>query len=200
MRWFRRQSAVKLGTYKAPVPTDPPPVARIVEDGVLIAESLVVVTLRNQVIVDALRDKRDFDGAALAGVASRELERLADNEWETAERLRLRREAPGIDDDWPEYSDTINDHRRESERRESVHRAMSAAFAGRADDRDILSSLVERSRTAAWEDIAAVLIDRARFEEPIRDADYESRRNERLGALIALDLSELAAERGVSLL
>jgi hypothetical protein len=191
---------VELGTYKPPAPVEPPPIPRIVDDGVLIAESLLVMTLRNQVIVNVLRDKRDYDEESLFSMATKELEALADNEWETAERLRMRREHISVDDPWLEDPDISGDHRRESQRREAVHRAMSDAFAARAGDRDVLSELVERSRVGAWDEIATVLIDRAGVDEPVRDADYEAHRGERLGALIALDLSELAAERGVSLL
>ncbi|MBG6053830.1 hypothetical protein IWX81_000220 [Salinibacterium sp. CAN_S4] len=200
MRLFRRRSSVELGTYKPPAPVEPPPIPRIVDDGVLIAESLLVMTLRNQVIVNVLRDRRDFDQESLFSMATKELETLADNEWETAERLRMRREHTSVDDPWLEDPDISGDHRRESQRREAVHRAMSDAFAARASDRDVLSALVERSRAGAWDEISTVLVDRAFQPEPVRDADYQAHRGERLGALIALDLSELAAERGVSLL
>ena len=200
MRLFRRRSSVDLGIYKSPAPLKPPPIPRIVEDGMLIAESLMVMTLRNQLIVNVLRDKRDFDEESLFSLATRELESLADNEWETAERLRMRREHTSVDDPWLEDPDISGDHRRESQRREAVHRAMSDAFAARASDRDVLSALVERSRTGAWDEIATVLMDRATVDEPARDADYAAHRMERLAALLALDLSELAAERGVSLL
>ncbi|MDJ0335541.1 hypothetical protein QMG83_09935 [Salinibacterium sp. G-O1] len=199
MRWFRRRSSVELGTYVAPKPTDPPPVERIVDDGVLIAESLIVMTLRNHMIVDALRDKRDFDAEALAGLATRELDALADNEWETAERLMMQRENVVVDGAWLDDPDALSDNRRESRRREAVHRAMSAAFASRAVNRDILLGLVERARAEAWDEVAVVLLDRT-IEDPVRDRDYDAQRNERLGAFLALDLSELAAERGVSLL
>ncbi len=188
-----------VGKYVAPNPTEPPPIARIVEDGVLIAESLVVMTLRNQVIVDALRDRLDFDRESLIAAARRELDALADNEWETAERLRVRREDFVSEGAWVEEPDS-EERRRESRRREAVHRAMSTAFAARAEAGDVLADLVERSRSQAWNEVATVIISRAAVPEPERDAEYELRRSERLGAFLALDLSELAVRQGVSLL
>ena len=199
MRWFHRRSSVELGTYKAPDPTEPPPVARIVEDGLLIAESFLVMTLRNQVLVDALRDKRDFDSESLSDTATKELEILSDSEWETAERLRSRREGSRVDDPWPEDAELIADRRIESQRREAVHRAMSEAFGARAVDRDILSALVERARIQAWDEVASIIVDRAIVDEPAQDGLYKSRRNERMAALVALDLSKLAVARGVTL-
>ena len=199
MRWFRRRGGVDLGTYEAPEPVEPPDAHRIAEDGVLIAESVLRMTLRNRIIVDALRDRKDLDRQFLIAMASAEFESLADNEWATAERLKLRRHGIRVDDPWSEDSELITERRREGQRRESVHRAMSKAFADRAVESELLSAMVERARVEAWDEIAPVLVDRAVVHEPVRDKEYEALRNERLGALLALDLSALAAERGVTL-
>ena len=200
MRLFRRRSKwVELGTYEPPEPTEPPAVERIVDDGMLIAESVLRMTLRNRIIVDALRDQSDLDRDALAALAAAELEALADQEWESAQRVRFRRESVRVDDPLQEDVDQSDDYRRESERRERVHFAMSEAFSARAKSRDILESLVERSRAEAWEEIAEVIVGRADHEETVPDADYDELRTERIGALLALDLSDLAAERGVVL-
>ena len=200
MRIFRRRKKwVRLGTYEAPEPVEPPAVESIVEDGVLIGDSVVRMALRNRVIVNALRDRADLDRDELARAAAAELEALADQEWESAQRIRFRRESTRPDDPFPEEADEVDEHRRESERRESVHVAMSRAFAARAEQRDILESLVERSRREAWDEIAEVIVDRAAHEETVPDEEYSSLRTERIGALLALDLSALAAERGVVL-
>lgn len=197
MRWFRRRRGGWLGTYEPPEPRDPAPIEDIIDDGMLIAESVVRMTLRNRVIVDALRDGRDLDRSALADAAAAELESLADNEWESAQRVRFRREGVRVDDPFPD--ENANEYRIESERREKVHTAMSEAFAERATQRDILDSLVERARREAWDEVAPVIIDRAMHEEPAPDEAYAAQRVERIGALVALDLTALAAERGVSL-
>ena len=197
MRWFRRRRGGWLGTYEPPEPRDPAPIEAVVDDGMLIAESVVRMTLRNRVIVDALRDGLDLDRTALADAAAAELEALADNEWESAQRVRFRREGVRLDDPLPD--DNADDYRRESERREKVHVAMSEAFAERATRRDILDSLVERARREAWDEVAPVIIERAMNEGAVPDAGYLAHRDERIGALIALDLAGLANERGVPL-
>ncbi|MBC7591828.1 MAG: hypothetical protein H7226_12425 [Salinibacterium sp.] len=199
MRWFRRRREVHVGTYVAPEPVEPPPVDRIAEDGVLIAESVVRMTLRNRIIVDALRDGKDLDRSSLVAIASAELESLADNEWETAERMKLRRESFRVDAPWADDTELVSARQREGQRRESVHRALSKAFADRAAESELLSVLVEQARVEAWDEVAPVLVDRAMIQKPVRTKEYESLRDERLGALLALDLSELAAERGVTL-
>lgn len=200
MGWWRRRRGVDVGTYVAPDPVPPAPVERIVEEGVLIGESIVRLTVRNRVIVDALRDRRDLDRAALAGVVAHELENLADQEWESAERIRFRRENRRIDDPWVE-AEHVEEDRLESVRRETVHRAMSEAFAAHAADEQVLAALVERSRGEAWNEIGPVLITRAgeAARDVTPDADYVRERGDRIGALLALDLAGLAHERGVEL-
>lgn len=201
MRWFRRKRGwVELGTYEPPEPTEPAAIESIVADGMLIAESLLRMTLRNHIIVDALRDGRDLNRDALAAAAAQELEALADQEWESAQRVRLRREAQRIDDPLQEDAEFADEYRRESQRRERVHFAMSDAFAARARERDVLDSLVERARVEAWEEIGPVIAARAMEEEPAVDESYAAERAERVAALLALDLTALAAERGVELI
>ena len=201
MRWFKRRgsrrSRLDLGTFVAPPPVEPPPVERIVADGSLIGESVVRLALRNRMIVGALRDQSDLDVAALAAVASREFERLADQEWESAERVRLRRSVRGSSLDVPEDPD----RRRESERRESVYRAMSDAFAARATDEQMLAAIVDQARAEAWAEIGTVLLERAGERAFVleRDPGYDAERADRLGMLLALDLTRLAQERGVDL-
>jgi hypothetical protein len=198
MRWIRRlgRRGLNLGTYVAPAPVAPAPVEQIVAEGALIGASVVRLTLRNRVIVDVLRDRRDLDVDRLAAAAAKELETLADQEWASAERIRLRRNveragAGGMD---PERL-------AESLRRESVHRGMSDAFAKRAADPAVVGEIVERSRDEAWAEIAAVLSQRAGDWALVleRDPRYDQERAERLGVLVAVDLTELAQERGVQL-
>ena len=197
MRWFRRRRGGWLGTYEPPEPREPAPIEDVIDDGMLIAESVLRMTLRNRIIVDSLRDGRDLDRGALAAVAAAELEALADNEWESAQRVRFRREGVRLDDPFPD--ENTDEYRRESERREKVHLAMSEAFAARAAQPDILESLVERARREAWDEVAPVIVDRAAMEEPVADEEYLAQRDERMAALLALDLTALAVERGVDL-
>jgi hypothetical protein len=196
MWWFRRRNRLDLGKYVAPDPIPPAPTEQIVAEGSLIGDSVVRLTLRNRVIVDALRDRRDLDVEALAAAAAHEFERLADQEWESAERIRLRRSVRDGDVHTDDEADL-----RESERREAVHRAMSEAFAARATDAVTVAAIVEQSRAEAWAEVGAVLLDRAGDRALVleRDPGYETGLADRVGALLAVDLTRLAQERGVDL-
>lgn len=201
MRWFRRRRGVDLGTYVAPEPVAPAPIDQVVREGALIGESVVRLTLRNRVIVDTLRDRRDLDRSQLAKLAARELENLADQEWESAERIRFRRDSAPVDNPFQDEAGPSAEQLQESQRRENIHRSMSDAFAERATSGDALAAIVERSREEAWSEIGEVLLARAgeRSFTAERDPRYRGERNERMDTLVALDLTELAVERGVSL-
>jgi hypothetical protein len=190
MVWFRRRRRRFLGTYVDAGPVEHAPVEQVVREGALISDSVVRMALRNRIIVDVLRDHRDLNRRALTAAAVRELEALADHEWESAERIRFRREPDAAESD-----------REESERREHLHRAMSAAFAERADDREVITTVVERALEEAWSEIAAVIVQRAGDHALLleRDPHYEADLPDRLGAFIAVDLAGLAQERGVEL-
>lgn len=200
MRWWRRRG-VDLGTFVAPEPVPPAPIEQIVREGALIGESVVRLTLRNRIIVDALRDRRDFNPEALSKVAAVQLDMLADHEWESAERIRFRRDQHRVDDPLQYDAERVDEQRQESLRREGIHRSMSDAFAERALDAAAVAAIVERSREEAWAEIGDVLVARA-GECAIdleRDPYYDEQRDERMDALVALDLTELAAERGLEL-
>ncbi|MFT4123668.1 MAG: hypothetical protein QM635_07550 [Microbacteriaceae bacterium] len=199
MKLFRRKRR-NLGRYEPPPPREPPPLERVVEDGVLIAFSSVRMTLRNRIIVDALRERADLDREALAALAGELVEQLAEQEWEAAERLRLRYELRArelyLDDDEAEAM-------REDRRRDTVHRALSEALAARADDPVELAALVERSREEAWVEIAAFLQKRAEAQVEgvvaVPDPGYAAEREDRIAVFLALDLAALADERGGAL-
>ena len=201
MRWFLRRRGVDLGTYVAPAPVAPVPLEQVVREGALIGESVVRMTLRNRVIVDALRDRRDLDRTKLEKAAAKELETLADHEWESAERIRFRRDRQRVDDPLPDYESFDLEQLQESLRREKIHRSMSEAFAERATDEDALAAIVERSREEPWAEIGEVLVTRAGERAFMAELDplYPAERDERMDALVALDLTELAVERGVLL-
>jgi len=197
MRWLRRRRGVDLGTYVAPEPVAPAPVSRIVADGLLIGDSVVRLTLRNRIIVDVLRDRIDLDRRALGNAAARQLARLADQEWESAERIKFRRDRQRVDDPLQDYAAFDLEHLQESLRRERIHRASSDAFAARVDDREAIAAIVERARAEAWSEISDVLMTKAGEQAALyeRDPDYDAELADRLAKLVDVDLAELQQTR-----
>jgi len=197
MGW-RRRKRVDLGAYIAPDPVDPSPPERVATEGVAIAEAVIRLGLHNRIVVDSLRDKRGFATEPLRLWAAAEFEQLATLEEAAADRLREQRDwsAP---DPLIEDSDTVDAVRRELRWREAARRATAAAFRERATDDQRLIELVEQARIEAWHDVATVIIDRADVAVHRADARYAAERSDRMAELIALDLTELANERGTPL-
>ena len=197
MSWWRRQR-VDLGAYVAPDPVDPSPPERVATEGVAIAEAVIRLGLHNRIVVDSLRDKRGFATEPLRLWAAAEFEHLADLEEAAAARLRDQIDwataYPFIED-----SDTVDAERRELRWREAARRATAAAFRQRANDDERLIEIVEQARIEAWRDVAAVIMDRADAAVHQADARYAAERSDRMAALIALDLTALANERGTPL-
>ena len=196
MGWLRKRSRVDLGTYVPPEPVEQAPADRVAEEGVAIAEAVVRLSMRNRIIVDSLRDRRGFDTGPLIDWAASEFRELAAREEEAAERIRERRDWSAVDSPLVEGADDIDAQRRELRWRESARRATAAAFLAFAADERRLVDLVEMARIEAWEEVAAVIIERTDATGHREDDEYAAERSNRMAELVALDLSALAIERG----
>ena len=199
MRWLRKRKDLGLGTYVAPDPVDPAPVERVASEGVMIAEVVVRLGMRNRIVVDSLRDRLGFDTVPLMHWAASEFEALADREDEAADQLKERRDWSPIDMPLVEGADDIDAHRRELRWRETARRATADAFRALAHDERRLIELVEQARIEAWQDVANVIIERADAVTYRADVDYATERSNRIAEFVALDLSALAIERGTPL-
>lgn len=198
MSWWRRRR-LNLGAYVAPEPAPPSPPERVAAEGLVIAEAVIRLGLHNRIVVDSLRDRRGFATEPLRLWAAAEFEHLAELEEAAAARLRTQIDWAPIDDPLVERSDTVDAERRELRWREAARRATAAAFRERAQDDQRLIDLVEQARIEAWHDVATVIMDRADVAVHRADARYASERSDRMAALVALDLTALANERGTPL-
>jgi len=199
MRWWRRSERVDLGAYVAPQPVEPSPPERVASEGVAIAEAVIRLGLHNRIVVDSLRDRRGFSTQPLRSWAAAEFEHLAALEDAAADRLSEQRDWSPVGDPLVEGSDSVDAVRRELQWRVAARRATAAAFRERAADDQRLIELVEEARIEAWRDVAAVIMDRADVATHQVDALYAEERSTRIAALVALDLTELANERGAPL-
>ena len=171
MAFFRRKRGrVDLGTFEPPPFVEPPPVARVVEDAMLIARTAVRMAVKNRILVDAIRDDRDYDPAAMAELAREELVTLAAQNDAVAEHQLL-------------------------ERNIEVYGGLASALREAASDTENVAAIVEESRDAAWREISTVLRSRLSAMDPGRDPHYEAERESRLRALVRVDLAQLRLNR-----
>ncbi|HEU0257713.1 MAG TPA: hypothetical protein VFQ96_07730 [Microbacteriaceae bacterium] len=211
MRFFGRlmrhaSHRVDVGTYVPPKNRTLAPVTAVVEEGVLISSYAVRLAIKNQLIVDALRDRADFDVEELKQSAHEHLLALADENDATAARLEARGEdqapsRPGGTADEVTVTDTgdivgrskairLLDHRRRPE----VHHRLADALRQRALEDDFLAAQVTEAQRAAWREVSGELVRRARGRRsytPQDSADYARNRAERLRAFVDDDLAAL---------
>jgi hypothetical protein len=170
VRIFRRTKRVNLGKYVAPEPVPPAPIERVIDEGLMIATTAARMSVKNHLIVDAIRDNVDYDASALADVAREELEKLA---VQNVEAAREQREARNI----------------------HIHRGLADALRALAGDEEAVAAIVEKSREEAWREVSgAVSTVLAARSVDSRDPNYEAEREQRLRDLVSVDLAKLELE------
>jgi hypothetical protein len=187
-RLVGKKSKVDLGKYVDPPITPIPVVDRIIEEGVLIATSAVRMTVKNQIIVAALRDHTDFDESTLQEAARSDFIRLAEESEETAARLEKRgkEKAPIV------YESKIDANRRkEHRRRPKVERLLAEALRVEAENEQTIGSLVARARDDASEELRREVVNRLVSVAVEPDPDYEENKAGRIAYLISVDLAGL---------
>ena len=187
MNFFRRRSSVDLGRFEAPVAAPVAPISHVVDEGVMITRSAVRMAVKNRMIVAALRDGLSYDHAEFMHAAAEQFADFAAHEEESAKRVRERREAP-------------NDTTPDSERREEIHTGLGLAFREIELDVAALDAILTEARDDALAEIAKHLRTASSDESSvIVDEAYATGKNDRVAALLYIDLAELAENHGTSL-
>ncbi|WP_375386897.1 hypothetical protein [uncultured Amnibacterium sp.] len=163
------------------------PIDAVVTDGLLIAHVAIRMTLKNRILVAALRDHLDFDRTGFERLAREELLALAAENERTALRLEPIVAALPADDRLPVREQLA---REEQGRRPDVHRGLAAALRAAADDAGLLVALVRQAQEDAAEEYGRAVAATV-AADPGRDPDYAARREQRLRAFVRKDLRAL---------
>lgn len=129
------------------------------------------MSVKNRIIVGAVRDGLDFDVVAISAFATDELLKLADQ-------------------------NVVLARRQYTERNISIYRSLANALTNAATDTDALEALVEQSRRGAWHELSSAVTTSLAMREhgPQSDPRYEIERPERLRQFIAIDMARLELE------
>jgi histone H3/H4 len=191
MRWRRRRRA-DVGTFRAPEAVTPATLEELVDDGLLIAESAARMTVKNEVILRALRDRADYRPEGARELAREELRRLAVESRADARRLDDERERaedrPGKASHQSDYRAGDTEH---LGRRSAALEALAERLIRLSADDEHLDEMVEVARRQAWEEVGASLAERTEQEWSLRDRLTTPERQRRMG-LVADDLRALA--------
>lgn len=173
------------------------PVEEIVEQGLLVADVAVRMTVKNDIIMNALKRHVDYDEGQIVEMVRSATEALAEERERDAQHIS--RMIGEIRDtgrsSWSE-SDYGNDDNRTLKHRLEVYEGVAAQLRERADDETYLTETANRARDLAWGEIGDSLKERAThpYYSGGHDAEYRDHREERIQQLIEHELTELVQQ------
>lgn len=174
------------------------PVEDIVEQGLLVADVAVRMTVKNAIIMNALKRHVDYDEQQIIDMVRDAVVEVADEREHDAQHIsRVRSEIRTHGRSaWTE-AEYGNSDSRTLRHREQVYEGVAAELRLRAEDPEYLRETAERARTAAWSEIGDSLKNRA--SEPYYGgggtAEYARARESRIQLLIEKDLTDLMRQR-----
>ena len=184
---FGRKRRATVGTYVEPPLVPLAPLERVVDEGALIYLSSARMAVKNQIIMAAIGRKQDYEPGALRDAVRSELERLADDNDETAERLEARSGA-ATPHEWSLDDELMRQKHEDQLRRPQVLRLIAVHLRDLAVSDTEVERLVEQARVDAVEEMFRAINARLAQDEVEADASYESEREQRLRDFVAFDL------------
>ncbi|KUF05987.1 hypothetical protein [Leucobacter sp. G161] len=174
------------------------PVEEIVEQGLLVADVAVRMTVKNAIIMNALKEHADYDEAQIYEMVRDSLNELAAERERDARHIsRVRGEIRDTGrSSWSETEYGNNDSRTLRHRQE-VYEQVAAELRARTEDDSYLDTTVERARSLAWAEIGDSLKERAShpYYSGGHDEEYRSNRDDRIQQLIEKDLTSLIKQQ-----
>lgn len=194
MRWFKSRSRTRRSK---PPRREFAPIEEIAEQGVLVADVAVRLTVKNAIIMNALAEHVDYSEERVAELVRETLADLADEREQDAKHLDA--VSGEIDkfghSGWGEADYSFDDNRTIDHRR-AVYRLVAQELRRRIDDNEYVRTTAERARAAAWVEIGDALKTKA--EHPYygggRKEEYFEKREERIRHLIEKDLTRLVSD------
>ncbi|PRY66937.1 hypothetical protein B0I08_10818 [Glaciihabitans tibetensis] len=182
-----RKRRANVGTYVDPPLAPLAPTERIVDEGALIYVASARMALTNHIIVAALGEHADYEPEVLRDAARAELQRLAADNDETANRLS----GAGATEFLSDMDEDLARQKREDQRRRpQVHRLIADALRNIARSDIDVEMLVAQAQTnavdAMFRAIQARLTTTSSAEAA--DADYDTVRAQRIDDFMQLDL------------
>jgi hypothetical protein len=175
---------VEAGTVDTQ-PTPEAPRSRAVDEGMVIARSALVLSVKNHLIVGALRSDRSLDQLDLPGFTRSRLTELVREQTGYADRIRAAAEAAATAHGAARHQHDYHaaDITTLAERGR-VYRALAATFDRLRDDEEFVSGVVESARADAWTELSGVIASRLDvLPESVTAASYSAARAGRMRAV-----------------
>jgi len=174
------------------------PVEEIAEQGVMVADVAVRLTVKNAIIMNALAKRQDYSSARVAEMVRESLTELADEREDDADHLdSVAQQIDRFGRSGRRSSDYGVDDNRTLTHRRAVYRLVAEELRNRRGDENYVRVTAEHARQAAWKEIGESL--KARAEHPYygggNTQEYAEKREERIRHLIEKDFPRLVRER-----
>lgn len=174
-------------------------VGRMIDEGLLIALAATRMALKNQIIIAAIRDHRDYRAEEHVPLARKQIELLIRENEDQATRLRGESVAPTSgtlaivlpDSD----EDTARLERARLQLLVQVYEGLAVALRAEAINDDTVLDLVDAARRDAWQEVGDEIRRKVAAPPDAReDADYERQRDGRLQEFVYIDLAGLVVD------
>jgi hypothetical protein len=193
---FRRTKRHKMNPYVPLESREPTTMEKLVEEGLSIARHAIAMRVKNQVLVDILRQDGVYVADAYTGIIRDELSRLAGEQRSYADRMS---EELARVSSRPGRSQHQHDYRTRDratlELRRDGYLQLADALDRAGDDDAFIASVAESAREGAWREVATTIEGRLANEQQsaARDPRYEEDRDERMRLVGEVDLGVLRA-------
>ena len=173
------------------------PVEEIAEQGVMVADVAVRLSVKNAIIMNALAKREDYSSNRVAEMVRESLTELANERDNDAAHLdAIAQEIQRFGRSGRAESDYGIDDNHTITHRRSVYRRVAEELRARRNDEQYVQKTAENARQAAWMEIGESLKSRA--EHPYygggNSRDYAEKREERIRILIEKDFPRLVRE------
>lgn len=196
--WFKRKSKSASRPRRRLPQRHLAPVEEIVEQGLMVADVAARMTVKNEIILNALGRKANYDKQQVRQMMQDAVMELAvERERDARHISRMRGEIRKTGySSWSE-NDYGSDDNATLRHRQEVYEKVAAELRERSENDEYLTQASERALGAAWNEIGDSLKERAShpYYAGGSSDEYKRERESRIELLIQRDLTDLMRQR-----
>ena len=197
-KWLKRRGRKRPSTFPR---RELAPVEEIVEQGMLVADVAIRMTVKNDIIMNALKRGADYDSNQIREMVRKATQDLAEERERDSSHIEVVRDEVRRTgrSAWSE-SNYRNSDSRTLRHRQEVYDGVAEKLRENASDEEYIAKTARRAREAAWDEIGTSLADRAThpYYSGGKSAEYRAERDDRIQQLIERDLTELMQSRSTT--
>ncbi len=169
---------------------------RMEEEGLLITLSAVRMSVKNSIIVTALRENVNFMEADYGAAAREQLISLSEQNSQDAKRVEIERKRL-MKYKWSEgFSDDDRGDLVLLRRRRKVYERLAVVLLEVAEDPEMIENIVAEAQADAADEIGEAISAQLIAQAVVAaDPDYEAQREQRMKDLVDINLAILADKR-----